>query len=242
MNIPLRHIGGKPPLSPNNMIKAIDEWQRDIWGKVWKGPKCRSFCLHGDTLLLRGWFHQTRNLQTPYFGDPYGSFFMQACLITHFLVPLSWEGGAAECSKLLIMTWSFQQPAPMQEPTRSRHLISTKKTPLTQEITKILGICFKNQSQRSNLNKNLGQSGLHGIEHVSVWFQESCSPWFQCQLSCRLALRHWTGPTTFLSFLACKWGGQMSVVFWKISEIYSTEHMCLWPLLCNGKFVATLLF
>lgn len=67
-------------------------------------------------------------------------------------------------------------------------------------------IILKNLAQLVNCQVLFNANCLYGMQHLRVWFQESCSPWFQCQLSFGLAPRHWTGHTTSLgvSLLSCK--------------------------------------
>lgn len=57
-------------------------------------------------------------LQTPYFGNFYGSI---------IILSGEWRRGTVN-SKLLIMTWSSWKPAPTQEPTKN-HLIRAEDAP-----------------------------------------------------------------------------------------------------------------
>ena len=61
-------------------------------------------------------------------------------------------GDRAANSKLLISACSLLWLAPTQKPSRNilKHLNRTKNTPLTQEITRILGILFWEPEGRAN--------------------------------------------------------------------------------------------
>ena len=123
-------------------------------------------------------FTNPEALQTPYFGD-----FMEASSRRHdqsltlfaSLLPslrMGAEGGAAENSKLLIMTWSFRWPALIKEPTwvaslPQKTLLSPRKSQGFQEV------CVRNRGQRPILEQEillvfLSLRKLRGFQELSA--------------------------------------------------------------------------
>ena len=129
--------------------KGYDKGQRwtarwgDTPGEVWKDPSTGASVSMELGYAISGCVHQSGSSLYPvllgflwrlhHIGE------MDYYLNSHSS-SLSGEWGCrAENSKLPVMAWSFWWLAPIQEPTKSPHLIRTKHTAITQEIPRDLG-------------------------------------------------------------------------------------------------------
>lgn len=154
-----------------SLLKATDEYPD---GRAVQGKVCG--VEHGAAMPSPGMPHSQHlhvftnleALQTSYLWD-----FMEASSSRHnrSLTPFSAlsllrMGGRAEKSKLLIMTWSFQWPALIQEPIQSC-FIRTKDIPITQEIIRVLRTMsetgVKDQTEKKRLLVLLSLKKLPGF-------------------------------------------------------------------------------
>lgn len=102
---------------------------------------------------------------TPKTASPLFRMFVEASSLWHFSIfnssssfsPLPRGWGWAGSSQLLIMAQSFWWPAPIQEPTKS-HLIRTKDILVTQEITGVLEVLFREQRAETRYMFLMSQS------------------------------------------------------------------------------------